>query len=87
MSRDRGEARPRDARDAVQDVACELARIASEFASIKGDAYNWLSADEYAVLRHRLEDAPTPPSKRRSSRRGGGLGSTRNAGKTRRRGK
>jgi hypothetical protein len=24
---------------------------------LKGEAYNWLSAPEYATLRHRLEDA------------------------------
>jgi hypothetical protein len=44
-------------RDAAQDLARELADIAAQFASMKGEAYNWLSASEYVSLRHRLEDA------------------------------
>ena len=41
-----GMSRPRDHRDAAQDLA-----------SLKGEAYNWLSGPEYGALRHRLEDA------------------------------
>jgi regulator of replication initiation timing len=53
-----GMGRPRDDReDAVQDLARELADLASQLASLKGEAYNRLSALEYAALRHRLEDA------------------------------
>ena len=49
--------RPRDDQDAAQDLARELADIAGQLASMKGEAYNWLSAPEYGPLRHRLEDA------------------------------
>jgi hypothetical protein len=49
--------RPRDDQDAAQDLARELADIAGQLASMKGEAYNWLSAPEYGTLRHRLEDA------------------------------
>ena len=49
--------RPRDDRDAAQDLARELADVAAQLASMKGEAYNWLSAPEYDSLRHRLEDA------------------------------
>ena len=52
-----GEARPPDDRDAAKDIARELARIASEFASIKGDAYNWLTDPNYRALVHRIEAA------------------------------
>ena len=51
------EVRPRDDRDAAQDLARELADIAGQLASMKGEAYNWLSDESYDVLRHRLEDA------------------------------
>ena len=50
-------ARPRDDRDAAKDVARELARIASEVAHIKGDAYNWLTDPNYRSLVHRIEAA------------------------------
>ncbi len=49
--------RPRDDRDAAQDLARELADIAGQLASLKGEAYNWLPAPEYTALRHRLEAA------------------------------
>lgn len=49
--------RPRDDRDAAQDLARELADIAGQLASLKGETYNWLSAPEYAALRYRLQDA------------------------------
>ena len=52
-----GMGRPRDDRNAVQDLARELADLAAQLAALKGEAYNWLSALEYAALRHRLEDA------------------------------
>ncbi len=41
----------------VQDLARELADLAAQLAALKGEAYNWLSAPDYAALRHRLEDA------------------------------
>jgi hypothetical protein len=51
------EGRPRDDRDAAQDLARDLADIAGQLASMKGEANVWLDAPEYATLRHRLEDA------------------------------
>jgi predicted lipoprotein len=52
-----GEARPPDDRDAAKDITRELARIASELASIKGDAYTWLTDPNYRALVHRIEAA------------------------------
>jgi hypothetical protein len=52
-----GMSRPRDHRDAAQDLARELADLAAQLASLKGEAYNWLSGPEYGAVRHRLEDA------------------------------
>ena len=49
--------RSRDDRDVAQDLARELADLAAQLASLKGEAYNWLSAPDYAALWHRLEDA------------------------------
>jgi hypothetical protein len=49
--------RPRDDRDAAQDLARELADVAGQLASMKGEAYNWLGAPDYDALRHRLENA------------------------------
>lgn len=51
------EARPPNERDAAKNIARELARIASELASIKGDAYNWLTDPNYRSLVHRIEAA------------------------------
>ena len=51
--------RSRDDRDTVQDLARELADLAAQLASLKGEAYKWLSAPEYTALRHRLEGAHT----------------------------
>jgi hypothetical protein len=52
------DARPRDERDAAaQDLARELADLAAQLASLKGEAYNWLPGPEYGALRHRLENA------------------------------
>jgi hypothetical protein len=45
----------RDDKDVAQDLARELADLAAQLASLKGEAYNWLSAPEYDALRHRLE--------------------------------
>ena len=51
------EARPCDDRDAAQDLARELADIAAQLGSLKGEANAWLSDESYDALRHRLEDA------------------------------
>jgi hypothetical protein len=48
---------PRDVRDAAQDLARELADLAAQLASLKGEANAWLSDESYDALRHRLEDA------------------------------
>jgi len=50
-------ARPRDDRDAAQDLARELADVAATLASLKGEANAYLLAPDYDVLRHRLENA------------------------------
>jgi hypothetical protein len=52
-----GMGRPRDHRDVAQDLARELADLAAQLASLKGEAYNWLSDESYDALRHRLESA------------------------------
>ena len=49
--------RPRDHKDAAQDLARELADLAAQLASLKGEAYAWLSDESYDALRHRPEDA------------------------------
>ena len=49
--------RPRDHRDTAQDLARELADLAAQLASLKGDANAWLSDEIYDALRHRLENA------------------------------
>jgi len=49
--------RPRDDRDAAQDLARELADLAAQLTSLKGEANAWLSDESYDALRHRLEDA------------------------------
>ena len=51
------DARPRDERDAAQDLARELADLAAQLASLKGEAYNWLPGAGYGALRRRLENA------------------------------
>ncbi len=51
------DARPRDERDAAQDLARELADLAAQLAALKGEANAWLSDESYDVLRHRLENA------------------------------
>jgi hypothetical protein len=55
--RHRSVPRPHDDRDAAQDLARELADLAAQLASLKGEANVWLSDERYGALRHRLEDA------------------------------
>ena len=52
-----GMGRPRDDRDVAQDLARELADLAAQLVSLKGEANAWLSDESYDALRHRLEDA------------------------------
>jgi hypothetical protein len=49
--------RPRDDRDAAKDLARELADIAAQLGSLKGEVNTWLSDESYDALRHRLENA------------------------------
>jgi hypothetical protein len=51
------EPRPRDDRDAVQDIARDLAEIASHIGQLKGDANAYLSDPNYDRLNLRLENA------------------------------
>jgi hypothetical protein len=47
----------RDHRDAAQDIARELADIAAQIASFKGEANAYLGDPNYGPLRLRLENA------------------------------
>jgi hypothetical protein len=48
---------PQDPRDVTQAIARDLTGMVGEFASLKGDANQWLEGPEYESLRHRLEMA------------------------------
>jgi hypothetical protein len=66
--------RPRDHRDAAQDIAREVADIAGELASLKGEANSWLRNPDYDALKHRLENALEERLRLLRWRRGGGCG-------------
>ena len=51
--------RPRDHTDAAGDIARDLADIAGQLASLKGEAHTYLSDPNYDTLKHRLERAHT----------------------------
>jgi hypothetical protein len=51
------EPKPRDDRDAVQDIAGDLAEIATHIGQLKGEANAYLSDPDYDRLHHRLENA------------------------------
>jgi hypothetical protein len=55
--REHQEPRPRDDKDAAQDLARDLADIAGQLASLKGEAHAWLHDPNYDTLKHRLESA------------------------------
>jgi hypothetical protein len=55
--REHPEPRPRDDRDAAQDIARDLADIAGQLASLKGEACASLRDPNYDTLKHRLESA------------------------------
>ena len=55
--REHPEPRPRDDRDAAQDMARDLAEIASHIGQLKGDANAYLTDMNYSTLRLRLEAA------------------------------
>jgi hypothetical protein len=49
--------KPRDHTDAAQDIARDLADIAGQLASLKGEARAWLRDPNYDTLKLRLEVA------------------------------
>jgi hypothetical protein len=49
--------RPRNDRGALQDMARELASVAAQLASLKGEAHASLRDPDYDALKHRLENA------------------------------
>ncbi len=49
--------KPRDDKQAAQDLARDLADIAGQLASLKGEARAWLSDPNYDTLKLRLESA------------------------------
>ena len=49
--------KPTDVKDAAQEMARDLADIAAQLASLKGDARAWLSDPNYNTLKLRLESA------------------------------
>ena len=51
------EPKSRDDKDAAQDIARDLADIAGQLASLKGEANVWLRGPDYEMLRLRLESA------------------------------
>ena len=55
--REHSDARPRDDTDAVQDIARDLAEVAAQISTFKGEANAYLSDPNYNALRIRLETA------------------------------
>jgi hypothetical protein len=49
--------RPRDDTDAVQDLARDLAEVAAQISTLKGEANAYLGDPKYNALRLRLESA------------------------------
>ena len=49
--------KPRDDKQAAQDLARDLADISGQLASLKGEARAWLSDPNYDTLKLRLESA------------------------------
>jgi hypothetical protein len=47
--------KPRDHKDAAQELARDLADIAGQLASLKGEANSWLRDPDYDTLKLRLE--------------------------------
>ncbi len=55
--REHPDPRPRDHTDAVRDIARDLAEVAAQIATFKGEANAYLGDPSYNALRHRLEIA------------------------------
>jgi hypothetical protein len=49
--------KPRDHKDTAQELARDLADMAGQLASLKGEANSWLRDPAYDALKHRLENA------------------------------
>ena len=49
--------KPRDHTDATREIARDLADIAGQLASLKGEAHSWLHDPNYDTLELRLEAA------------------------------
>jgi hypothetical protein len=49
--------KPRDHTDATQEIARDLADVAAQLASLKGEAHSWLRDPNYDTLKLRLEIA------------------------------
>ena len=49
--------KPRDDKDATQEIARDLADVAGQLASLKGEAHSWLRDPNYDALKLRLEAA------------------------------
>jgi hypothetical protein len=49
--------KPRDNKEATKDLARDLADIAGQLASLKGEARTWLSDPNYNTLKLSLEKA------------------------------
>jgi hypothetical protein len=49
--------KPRNDKDAAKDLARDLADIAGQLASFKGEANSWLRDSNYNALELRLENA------------------------------
>ncbi len=49
--------KPRDDKDATHEIARDLADIAAQLASLKGEAHSWLRDSDYDTLKMRLEVA------------------------------
>ncbi len=49
--------KPRDDKQAAQDLARDLADIAGQLTSLKGEANSWLRDPNYDTLRLRLQSA------------------------------
>ena len=62
-----GEARPPEDRDAAQEIARDLANLAAQFGTLKGEAMNWLTEPKYGPpLRQHIESAHASVEARRS---------------------
>jgi hypothetical protein len=54
---DHPDPRPRDDTDAVQDIARDLAEVAHQISTFKGEANAYLTDPNYGTLQLRLENA------------------------------